>query len=199
MQVPLEWSHRGLSSERAQSIEALVRQRAEKLQRHAPDLLSCRVAVEQIQLHQRSGSPWRVRIEVTLPRGIDLVVSREPGQGENTEAPETAVRAAFTTMERQVDDARAKRRGDVKAHVVDGADEGTAIVARIFADQDYAFLQSTDGIEIYAHRNAVDDFDRLAIGTRVRYVMTNGDKGPQATTVHILEKPGEAARPTGTP
>lgn len=116
MQVPLEWSHRGFAPERASGIEALVRQQASKLERHAPDIVACRVAVEQPQSAPSHGSPFRVRIEVTIPGSINLVISREPGHGDAHEDVETAVRQAFTSMDRQIEEARAKRRGDVKTH-----------------------------------------------------------------------------------
>lgn len=116
MQVPLEWSHRGLDNEQARTLEVLVREQAAKLERHAPDLVSCRVAVEVPQTHQRTGSPYRVRIEVGLPATDELVVSREPGQGDIHEPAETAIRAAFAAMERQIESARQRRRGDVKHH-----------------------------------------------------------------------------------
>ena len=35
-----------------------------------------------------------------------------------------------------------------------------------------------------------DDFDRLEPGTGVRYVEEAGAKGPQASTVQIVDKPG---------
>jgi cold shock CspA family protein len=31
------------------------------------------------------------------------------------------------------------------------------------------------------------NFDRLEVGTRVRYVEEQGEKGPQASTVEVLE------------
>jgi cold shock CspA family protein len=51
--------------------------------------------------------------------------------------------------------------------------------------------------DIYFHRNSVagDQYDRLEIGTRVRFEETMGRDGPQATTVQILGKPG--ATPAG--
>jgi len=35
-----------------------------------------------------------------------------------------------------------------------------------------------------------DDFDRLEIGTGVRFVEEPGEEGPQASTVQIVDKPG---------
>ena len=51
--------------------------------------------------------------------------------------------------------------------------------------------------DIYFHRNSVagDQYDRLEIGTRVRFEETMGRDGLQVTTVEILGKPG--ATPAG--
>jgi cold shock CspA family protein len=45
--------------------------------------------------------------------------------------------------------------------------------------------------EVYFHRNSVlhGEFDRLAIGMGVRYTAEVGEKGLQATSVQIVDKP----------
>ena len=64
------------------------------------------------------------------------------------------------------------------------------------------FILSTDGNEIYFHRNSVTNggFDKLAIGDEVRFVAQHSEsaEGPQASTVVPLGKhhlpPTEAVR-----
>jgi len=58
----------------------------------------------------------------------------------------------------------------------------------LFPKQDYGFLETPDGREIYFHRNSVlhPGFDRLEIGTEVRFVEELGQEGPQASTVAIV-------------
>ena len=34
------------------------------------------------------------------------------------------------------------------------------------------------------------DFDRLTVGTAVRFEEEEGEKGPQATSVQVVDKPG---------
>ncbi len=77
-------------------------------------------------------------------------------------------------------------RGQVKAH--DVADHGR--VARFLAGEDYGFIETTDGREVYFHRNAVLNgaFDNLAVGDEVRFVESAGEKGPQASTVRVIGK-----------
>ncbi len=45
---------------------------------------------------------------------------------------------------------------------------------------------------LYFHKNSVlgDEFERLEPGTGVRYVEEQGEKGPQASTIQIMDKPG---------
>jgi cold shock CspA family protein len=51
-------------------------------------------------------------------------------------------------------------------------------------------LVTADGREIYFHRNALvgGSFDALEEGTEVRFAEVDGEKGPQASTVHVVGK-----------
>jgi cold shock CspA family protein len=79
-----------------------------------------------------------------------------------------------------MDDARKVRR-QVKVHA------GAAIgrVTKLLREG-YGFLESEDGRPIYFHGNSVlDGFDRLKVGTRVRFSEEAGTDGPQASTITI--------------
>ncbi len=56
----------------------------------------------------------------------------------------------------------------------------------------YGFIRSFDNLEVYFHRNSVlhGDFERLTVGTEVRFEPEEGDKGLQASSVQIVAKPG---------
>ena len=64
-------------------------------------------------------------------------------------------------------------------------------VTRLYGYEGYGFITAEDGREIYFHGNSVPDdgFDRLTIGTVVRYVEAEGEQGPQASTVIPLGRP----------
>jgi cold shock CspA family protein len=68
------------------------------------------------------------------------------------------------------------------------------VVVRLFRDEGFGFIKSMEGREIYFHRNSLveNDFDRLEIGTGVRWDEEEGEEGPQATSVRIVDKPGSA-------
>jgi cold shock CspA family protein/ribosome-associated translation inhibitor RaiA len=187
MEVPPEITFRGL--EKTAEIESHILRRAAKLDEIHPGLISCRVAVEVDQEHQRSGSPHRVRIVARVPPGKELVVRRETSKGEIHERLPAAVTDAFDALERQLVKTKDKLQGKVKA----GPEEELAgHVVRLFREEGYGFIRSVDGREVYFHQNAVVSgaFPRLEIGTGVRYFPSAGEEGPQASTVQIVDKPG---------
>jgi cold shock CspA family protein len=188
MQVPLEKSFQDLSEIEHERAEQVIRDQVLRLERLADDIIACRIGVSRPQRHQRAGSPYRVRILVTMPPHHELVVTKEPGQNDQHDEIRTVLRDAFHAMERQVKETAERRRRDVKNHAV----EPTGFVVKLFTDSGYGFIKTDDGDELYFHANSVarGEFDRIAIGTQVRFVATVGDKGPQATTVQIVDKPG---------
>jgi cold shock CspA family protein len=67
-----------------------------------------------------------------------------------------------------------------------------ALVSQLFKAEGYGFIRTPEGRELYFHRNSVlhDEFDRLQVGTGVRFEEELGEDGPQATTVQIIEHLG---------
>lgn len=188
MKMPLEVTYRGL--EKSESMETVIRRRAGKLDQICHDLISCRVAVEQPQRHQEAGSPYRIRIQMRVPPGHELVVRRETTEGDMHDPPEKVIRLAFDAAQLALQKQMELERHEVKHHPAE--EEHAAIVDRLFQEQGYGYIRTRDGREYYFHRNSVlhDDFERLAIGTGVRFMPEIGLKGPQASSVQILSKPG---------
>jgi ribosomal subunit interface protein len=179
MQVPLEISTRWIDL--APPLEAELRKRADRLERHSDRITSCRIAVERpTGNHHQEGGPYRVRVDVTVP-GSELVADKS---GEELYA---AIRDAFDAADRQVEAWAARRRGDVKSQVL--PPEGQ--VVRLFQEEGFGFIAAPDGQEVYFHRNAVLDppgFEKLEVGSRVRFAQEQGFEGPQATTVNLVGK-----------
>jgi len=187
MKVPLEISFRGV--EKTDDMESLIREKAAKLEQICDYLSSCSIAVESPQEHQEAGNPFRVRISVRVPPGHELVVKRESSQGDMHDELPKVVRDAFQAVRRQLQELTDRQQGEVKTHP---EQEAAAVVVRLFREEGYGFLKTIDGKELYFHRNSVlhDDFDRLGIGTGISFVEEAGEKGPQASTVQIVDKPG---------
>jgi cold shock CspA family protein len=193
MRVPLEIAFKGIAH--TDEIEALIREEADKLERACHYMIRCRVAVEKRQQHQEVGNPYRVRIDMTVPPGHELVVRREPSQGDMHDPLEVVIKHAFTSAARQLRKLVEQQRGEVKTHP---DQQVMAVVHKLFPQEGYGFLRTVDTQdEIYFHRNSVlhNGFDQLTIGLGVRYTAEQGEKGLQATSVQIVDKPRTPLEP----
>jgi len=112
MRVPLKITFRNVR--KTPDIEALIGKQTAKLERVCNHIISCRMAVEKPQVHQRTGNPFRVRIDVTVPPQHELVVIREASAGDLHERLPTVLRGAFGVMRRQVKKLTEKKRRQVK-------------------------------------------------------------------------------------
>jgi cold shock CspA family protein/ribosome-associated translation inhibitor RaiA len=161
-------------------VEAEIREKAAKLDTYYDRIMRCRVKLEAPVGHHRRGGPYTVRIDVTVP-GAELVVNRQ----DDEDLP-VAIRDAFDAMRRRLEDYARHQRGAVKAHeepLLQGH------VSKLFPHEGYGFLETSDGREVYFHRHSVlaPGFEQVEIGTEVRFAEEEGEKGPQASTVHIVK------------
>jgi len=100
MQVPLEISFRGVQKTKA--IENLIREKATKLEQICNYMVSCHVAVEMPQQHQKSGNPFRVRIDMRVPLGHELVIKRKLSEGDMHDTIPKVLRKAFNPANRKL-------------------------------------------------------------------------------------------------
>jgi cold shock CspA family protein len=96
---------------------------------------------------------------------------------------ELAVRDAFRSARRKLQDFARRQRGDVKTHQA-----LSAKVSQLFPKAGYGFLETFDGRQIYFHQNSVlsGKFGALEVGTGVRFAEEDGERGPQASTVKLV-------------
>lgn len=139
---------------------------------------------------RRHGDLYAVRLQITAPGEADVMIDRNPPQDHAHEDAFVAVRDAFAAARRRLQDRYRRQRGDVKVH----EEPPQGRIARLFTDEGYGFLESDDGREIYFHRNALVNggFEHLAVGDRVRFAESEGVKGPQASTVHLVKGAAQA-------
>ena len=182
MEVPLELAFKDV--QRTDLIDEFVQEKLEKLEKVCDHIVSCRLTVEKPQRHQHSA-----RLVVRVPPGHEIVAKRESSTGDMHEQLITVLNDVFEAAHRQLQALVDRQQGLVKRHP---EKEAMALVVRFFREDGYGFLRTADDTEIYFHRNSVlhDDFDRLEVGTGVRYEVEEGEKGPQATTVELVEKRG---------
>ncbi len=195
MEVPPKITFRGVS--KTDDTEDLILKKIGKLDKMCDHLISCRVVVESHQEHQQSGNPFRVRINLRIPPGKDIVVKYISKQGTIHERLSTVLRDAFRAAERKMKKEIDKQQGQVKFHPAQESRIG--YVVRLFSDEGYGFIRTGEGREFYFHQNSVlqDNFYRLEIGTEVRYFPEEGQKGPRAGSVQIADKADAQAEKIG--
>ncbi len=196
MKIPPEITYRNL--EKTEAIDNLIREKIAKLEQFCDYINSCHVVVEQDHDRPNSGSPYRVSIDITIPHSREIAVVQNPDRGKQYPPLEAVIRDAFEAARRQVVSLSTEQKGERKTHP---EQEVSAVVTKLFIDGGYGFLKAVDtGKEIYFHQNSVvDDFERLEVGTGVRYKETLGEMGPQATTVKILDKQSSHRESENTP
>lgn len=183
MEVPLQIRFHNL--EPSDAVESNVRKRAKRLERYCEKIISCRVTIEAPHKHHHQGNIYRVTVDVRTP-GDESVASRAPGQHHAHEDVYVAIRDAFDAVLRQLQNHQSQKRGHVKFH--DTPPHGK--ITELYRPDNYGTITDGDGREIYFHRNSVvnADFDSLTIDAEVRFVEEAGDKGPQASSVHLIGK-----------
>lgn len=184
MKLPLQVTFRHMKQ--SDAIEKLVRQKAAKLERFSNEIMGCRVVVEPMGKRHAQGNLYDVRIDLTVP-GEEIAVTRKPSERVEYRDIHIALRDAFDSAGRLIEDYARRKRGQVKSLTSDAH----ARVSKLFSKEGYGFLTTPDGRDIYFHKNAVPaGFDRLAIGTEVAFVESTGKEGPQASTVKPVGKHG---------
>jgi len=201
MILPVQISFRNMKP--SETVEARIREEVAKLETFYEGIMGCRVVVELPHKHHKKGDLYHVRIYMTVP-GAELVVKKEPSlhttlrrtatekQAKSYEAHAAhrdvfvVIRDAFKEARRQLQDYVRRARGQTKAHVL----PLHGLVSKIFPDEDYGFLETPEGSEVYFHKNSVlnDAFSRLTVGTKVTFNEELGEKGVQASTVRRSDR-----------
>ena len=109
MQVPLQITVNDMSHSAA--LDARIREKAAALERFHSRITSCRVTVSEFSKHHRKGRQFQVQIDVHVPGHGEIVSNRH-----HHEDVYVALRDAFASTTRQLEDFARERRGEVKAH-----------------------------------------------------------------------------------
>lgn len=176
MKTPLQITFRDI--EHSDALETHIREKAEKLETFFEPIMSCRVVVEMPHQHKHQGKFFNVRIDIGVP-GSEIVVNRD-----RHEDVYVALRDAFDTAKRQLDDYSRRLRRETKTHDAEYIGE----VVRLFPDEGYGFIRRTDGEELYFNAdNLVNTtLNKLNEGDAVKFIedMTAAE-GPQAKRVSV--------------
>jgi ribosomal subunit interface protein len=185
MELPLSVTFRDMESSAA--IEDDVAHQVDKLERRFGRIMSCRVVIEAPHKHRHKGRMYQVSVDLKVP-GREIAANSTGPKDHAHEDMHVAIRDAFAAVERRLQDHARKSQGAVKAKDVPMHGR----IAKLIAEEDYGFIRTSDGREVYFHKNAVVDgaFEKLKTDQEVRLVIAEGEgeKGPQASTVKPIGK-----------
>ncbi len=114
MQLPVKITYRGL--EKSDKIDNLVLEYAERLEKFCDHINRCDVAIEQPNHAHHKGNQFRVRIDVTVSRGHELVSDEKQMDNGSHDPLNKVIHDAFKTMERQLRHLVDMQRREVKTH-----------------------------------------------------------------------------------
>lgn len=149
------------------------------------DVIDIRIAAKPTRHHRHGGQEVRITAQA---RGREIVSARtRPDLG-------LAVHDALDAFEHELRRLRERRRGRRNERPAQPPMLG--IIDRVIADENYGFILTDAGDQVYFHRNAVHGglrFEALEEGARVGLDLEAGTKGLQATTV--VRPPPDAPGP----
>jgi hypothetical protein len=139
--------------------------------------MGCRVDIDELQKHQHQGRPFGVRIHLTIP-GDELTVDRVADEDAHV-----ALRDAFDSMRRQLEDKLRRQRGQEKQHPTPLHGE----VVRLDAETRSGFIRTADDDEYRfdSYGVADDAFDRIEVGSAVQFLPEVAGLGRQAKRVSL--------------
>ena len=159
--------------------KAEIESRMADLQRRHEDLIHGRVTLTKNPHHKKLANVAEALIVVTLP-GRQTMTSRTEDQ-----TVEEAIRTAFDAMAIELRKNRERRgRTEVRTSPIPPL---RGVICKLFPKEGYGFILKEGGGEVYFHKHALQGltFEELNDGTDVAFNIEEGEKGPQASTVHL--------------
>ncbi len=167
------------------SWQEKIEEERDKLIRHYANLvLHLRVTIEATPGYKEGG--YEVRLVASVPN--DTVAVKRWG-----ESVRSLLTEAFDVLGAQLKDIVKKRqnRKAGKGPAVGAAPDSaaTGVVRKIVAEESYGFITAESQIDIFFHANALKDtsMDELAEGVEVLFAIEEGEQGPQASWVRLIQ------------
>lgn len=184
MQTPVQIDFQGMEAKA--DVRAAILKQLDQLEERFGRITAGRVVFKAPGGHHRTGGLYEINIRLSLPEGREVNVGRTAQNDERHSDMNFALNDAFKRARRQLQDRSHRLQGKVKAHEA----PPIGAVTQLDPSGEFGFIETSDGREIYFHRNSVlnDGFDDLAVGDRVTFAESMGDKGPQASTVKPMGK-----------
>ncbi|MBS0534029.1 MAG: HPF/RaiA family ribosome-associated protein [Proteobacteria bacterium] len=184
METPVQIDFQGVESD--PRVRSTIATHVQQLEERFGRITAGRVVLKGPGNRHRTGGLFEVSIRLALPEGREVNVGHMRQNDERYSDLPFAINDTFKRARRQLQDQVRKLHGDVKL----AAGPGVGIVVELDPLGEFGFIETPDGREIYFHRNSVlgGGFGKLAVNSHVSYAEEIGDKGPQASTVKLLEK-----------
>ncbi len=167
------------------SVEEVIRERIERLQRFCDRIIACNVVVDAPHRHTRQGKIYHVHADVLVP-GKKIVVGREPEKNHAHEDVYVAIRDCFNALQRQLEDTvRMSNPYRIKPMPI----KLQGIIIRLDRVEGFGFISVGDGREFFFRRESLTSegkWQSLDIGTKVHFTEHEGEKGPYASGVTPL-------------
>lgn len=123
MQKPLELTFRDVP--RSPHLEELIRSKVARLEKFCDYVIGCRVLVERHHKANQAGGPRHlVRINLTVPAGHEIVVTKDGRSPDVSDDLRTVLNRAFQAAERELKKRVARQRGEVKTHAETMGEKG---------------------------------------------------------------------------
>lgn len=183
MQSPAQIQFKNMES--SEALEAAINKWVDKLDRAYPTIMTCRVCVEAPSKKKIRGGLYHTRIDIKLP-GKEVVVNRNPDLHHSYSDVHVSIRDAFKSAQRQLEDVVKRSQEKVKSHELPAHGR----ILTLFPENDSGTIESSDGKEIYFHRNSLltGNFDDLTVGMEVRFVEHEDSEVPRASSVRLIGK-----------
>jgi cold shock CspA family protein/ribosome-associated translation inhibitor RaiA len=155
-----------------------IETRMADLQQRYQDLIHGRVTLTKNLHHKKLANVAEALIVVTLPGRQTKTARKEDKTFEE------AIRTAFDAIAIELRKYHEKRgRTEVRTSPIPPL---RGVICKLFPQEGYGFILKEGGGEVYFHKHALQGltFDELNDGTDVTFNMEDGEKGPQASTVH---------------
>ncbi len=130
MDKPVEVHFHGI--ERSEAVEARVREKVARLQRHFDRMTHCRVVLDAPHRNPAKPKVYQVKIEIGIPGHKDLVITHEREGAHAQDDLSLTVRDAFDAATRRLDDTatkiseRARTERTRRRPAPNGHDDGSA-------------------------------------------------------------------------
>ena len=174
MKLEIESRNVGMTPRWKSEIES----RMADLQRRHEDLIHGRVTITKNLHHKNLANVAEALIVVTLPGRHTMTARKEDKTFEE------AIRTSFDAMAIELRKHHEKRgRTEVRTSPIPPL---RGVICKLFPKKGYGFILKEGGGEVYFHKHALQGltFEKLNDGTDVVFNLEEGEKGPQASTVH---------------